>query len=163
VPSGIRHVAFEDLYHAFPLIRHRTHRAVSDSLTVLHRLITRWQKPDRVLAVTVSAVTDTMELRLSLLGGCTSLVPWLETFTFPPDNTAAECTRWVEQVSEYLNILPTVNDHPPLASVLKRDGTFFLPRVEVAREWITGATGQCRPSVDTTQINQDDLRLVSFS
>lgn len=156
VPSGIRHVAFEDLYHSFPLIRHRTHRAVSDSLTVLRRLITRWQKPERVLAVTVSAVTDNMELRLSLLGGCTSLVRWLETFTFPPDNTTAECTRWVEQVSEYLNDLSPVNDHPPLASVLKRDGIFFLPRVEVPREWITGVTGQCRPSVDAAQINRDD-------
>jgi hypothetical protein len=136
VPPDVQVLAFEEHYHVFPLIRHGTRSAADETLGALRSFVPLLKNPERVLSVSVSAVTENVETRLSLLGGSRALVDWLQRFTFPPQ--AAEAgTDWVTSVSDYLNRLPPVQDEPALGKVIKADGIFFLPRVKIPREWIT--------------------------
>lgn len=136
LPPDVQVLVFEEHYHVFPLIRHRTKAAADETLGVLRSFLSFLKDPERVLSVSVSLVTEDVEMRLSLLGGSRTLVDWLQRFTFPPQ--AAEAgTDWVTSVSDHLNTLPPVQDEPALGKVIKADGIFFLPRVKIPREWIT--------------------------
>jgi hypothetical protein len=135
LPPDVQMLAFEEHYHVFPLIRHRTKAAADETLGVLRSYLSFLKNPERVLSVSVSVVTEDVEIRLSLLGGAQVLVDWLQQFMFPP--AADEGADWVTSVSDYLNTLPAVQDEPALGKVIKADGIFFLPRVKIPREWIT--------------------------
>jgi hypothetical protein len=158
LPQDVRVLAFEEHYHVFPLIRHRTHTAADETLNVLRSFVALWKSPERVLSFSLSVVTDDVELRLSLLGGCIALADWLQRFTFPPQTTE-ERTTWVSDVSDYLNSSPPVHDAPALGRVIKADGIFFLPRVTIPREWIAqvNQTGGLELNLEAIKENDPDI------
>jgi hypothetical protein len=162
IPDNVGLLAFEEHYHVFPLIRHRTHAAADETLEVLRSFVSLWQNPERVLSISLSVITDDMEVRLSLLGGCARLADWLERFTFPPQTTN-ERTEWVAAVSDYLNRLPPVNDEPSLGSVIKADGIFFLPRVKIPREWIQRSTPEGRLNLRLERVKDADPDLAELA
>jgi hypothetical protein len=158
VPPDVQVLAFEEHYHVFPLIRHRTKAAADQTLGVLRSFVSFLKSPERVLSASVSVVTDDVEMRLSLLGGSQALVDWLQRFTFPPQ-AADTGTDWVTSVSDYLNTLPAVQDEPALGTVIKADGIFFLPRVKIPREWITSkADGSWFLRLDAFNGGDQDIR-----
>jgi hypothetical protein len=151
-------VAFEEHYHVFPLIRHRTKASADETLGVLRSFLSFLKNPERVLSVSVSLLTEDVEMRLSLLGGALALVDWLQRFTFPPQ-AADAVTAWVRSVSDYLNTLPPVRDEPALGKVIKADGIFFLPRVKIPREWIASRPdGSWFLRLDATNGGDQDIR-----
>jgi hypothetical protein len=84
LPQDVRLLAFEEHYHMFPLIRHRSDTAANETLDLLRSFIALWRDPERVLSFSLSTVSEDMELRLSILGGCSALGHWLQRFKFPP-------------------------------------------------------------------------------
>jgi hypothetical protein len=88
LPADVRLAAFEDLYHVFPLIRHRTHTAAEETLDVLRSFVALWRNPERVLSFSLSVITGDAEVRLSLLGGCGAIAEWLGRFGFPPQDVS---------------------------------------------------------------------------
>jgi hypothetical protein len=162
LPEDVGLLAFEEHYHVFPLIRHRTHAAADETLRVLRSFVSLWQNPERVLSFSLSVVTDDMEVRLSLLGGCAQLTDWLQRSTFPPPTTN-ECTEWVATASDYLNNLPPVNDEPSLGSVVKADGIFFLPRVKIPRGWIERSTPDGSLNLRLEEITVADPELAELA
>jgi hypothetical protein len=155
LPQDVKLLAFEEHYHMFPLIRHRSDTAANETLDLLRSFVALWQDPERVLSFSLSKVTEDMEVRLSLLGGCTALGHWLQRFKFPPQ-AAEECTVWIDRVSDYLNSTPPVHDEPPLETVIKADGLFFLPRVKIPPEWVARVTPTHNLELQLERIKEKD-------
>jgi hypothetical protein len=162
LPDDVELLAFEEHYHVFPLIRHRTHAAADETLNILRSFVSLWQNPERVLSFSLSVITGDLEVRLSLLGGCAQLAGWLQRFTFPPQ-TINERIEWVDKVSGYLNSLPPVNDEPSLGRVIKADGIFFLPRARIPREWIDSANPDGTLNLRLERINEADSDLAELA
>jgi hypothetical protein len=116
---------YEDRYHEFPLIMHRTRNAVEITLGGFRDLLNIWndQKRDLVLALNIALFEDQRVLSLSLYGHIQEILPWLNQPTpFPP---SADRDQWVNKTTEYLDKYAPPNDRPPLSEAVSEDDLVF--------------------------------------
>lgn len=106
LPAEAARLAFEDQYHTFPLILHNSPAAVPATLEAYKTLLAAWNDAahDRVVALSLGAVTGERELRIALVGHIADLPQHLDRLhaLFAAEDDE-EIASWVDDTAALLN------------------------------------------------------------
>ena len=106
IPTGTIRLAFEDLYHSFPLIVHSTYDSLTATLDAFCLLFKSWNDRghDRVIATSFGLVMSNHELRVSMVGHVSQMRKYVHQYSaIFKCNTYESMVDWVDSMASSLS------------------------------------------------------------